>query len=205
MNRDEYTSPVSVLSHGLDKQNRLASLNALLSERINNSDQSSIHRMFDELLSIAEDAGSPGLAKKEERLDTLSGKLSRSRIELLKEAELLDAMRMTNDSYISALEDDITKAQEYLKAGIEDDNPDARVIYDTMEKRLQELSVTRSVGISFSEQIKYSRSNLLSLSERIRDVQMNLIPLLRGRMSAEASKVTCDALRTMIVNIFRGA
>ncbi len=205
MNRDEYTSPVSVLRHGLDKQNRLASLNALLSERINNSDQSSIHRIFDELLSIAEDAGSPGLAEKEERLDTLSGKLSRSRIELLKEAELLDAMRMTNDSYISALEDDITKAQEYLKAGIADGNPDARVIYDTMEKRLQELSVTRSVGISFSEQIKYSRSNLLSLSERIRDVQMNLIPLLRGRMSAEASKVTCDALRTMIVNIFRGA
>ena len=31
-------------------------------------------------------------------------------------------MRMTNDSYISALEDDITKAQEYLKAGIADGN-----------------------------------------------------------------------------------
>ena len=117
--------------------------------------------------------------------------------QILKEAELFRALRMTNDAYISRLDEELSEAEEYLEKPADKDLADAYTGYDIMQKRAQELKLTRSVALSFSKQISLSADNLTSLSDRVWNVQMNLIPLLRGMISAETLKIMRDELNML--------
>ena len=194
----EFSTPTDILNHGLGSQNRLAELNKLVTERIKSMDHSKLHGMINELLAIAEEPDINKITDKEKRLDDLNSSFSDIRIDILKEAELLRALRMTNDAYISRLDEELKEAEEYLKKPVENERADSYTRYDTMQKRAQELTLTRSVGLSFSKQISLSADNLTSLSDRVWNVQMNLIPLLRGRISAETLKIMRDELDTLL-------
>ncbi len=194
----EFSTPTDILNHGLGSQNRLAELNKLVTERIKSMDHSKLHGMINELLAIAEEPDINKITDKEKRLDDLNSSFSDIRIDILKEAELLRALRMTNDAYIARLDEELKEAEEYLKKPVENERADSYTGYDTMQKRAQELTLTRSVGLSFSKQISLSADNLTSLSDRVWNVQMNLIPLLRGRISAETLKIMRDELDTIL-------
>ena len=198
MNTDKFSTPTDILNHGLGSQNRLAELNKLVTGRIKSMDHSKLHGMINELLAIAEEPDINKITDKEKRLDDLNSSFSDIRIDILKEAELLRALRMTNDAYISRLDEELKEAEEYLKKPVENERADSYTRYDTMQKRAQELTLTRSVGLSFSKQISLSADNLTSLSDRVWNVQMNLIPLLRGRISAETLKIMRDELDTLL-------
>ncbi len=198
MNKEKFSTLTDILNHGLGSQNRLAELNKLVTERIKSMDHSKLHGMINELLAIAEEPDINKITDKEKRLDDLNSSFSDIRIDILKEAELLRALRMTNDAYISRLDEELKEAEEYLKKPVENERADSYTGYDTMQKRAQELTLTRSVGLSFSKQISLSADNLTSLSDRVWNVQMNLIPLLRGRISAETLKIMRDELDTLL-------
>lgn len=198
MNKEKFSTPTDILNHGLGSQNRLAELNKLVTGRIKSMDHSKLHGMINELLAIAEEPDINKITDKEKRLDDLNSSFSDIRIDILKEAELLRALRMTNDAYISRLDEELKEAEEYLKKPVENERADSYTRYDTMQKRAQELTLTRSVGLSFSKQISLSADNLTSLSDRVWNVQMNLIPLLRGRISAETLKIMRDELDTLL-------
>lgn len=199
MNGDKYGSLTDILKLGLENQDKLADLNSLVTERVKSADYSRVHGMIAEMISIAEDTDVKDSAEREKRLNELCSEFTDIRIELLKEAEMLQALRATNDHYISLLEDDIREADTYLdETNIDPSLPDAYSKHDMMQKRSQELSVTKNVAISFSEQIRLSAAPLVSLSERILSLQMNLIPLLRGRLTAEKSRYMAAELRKLI-------
>ena len=197
MSKKEFSSLTDILNHGLGSQNRLAELNKLVSERIKNTDHHKLHDMINELLSIAEEPELNKMTDKEKRLDELNSSFSDIRIEILKEAELFRALRMTNDAYISRLDEELKEAEEYLEKPADKDLADAYTGYDIMQKRAQELKLTRSVALSFSKQISLTADNLTSLSDRVWNVQMNLIPLLRGMISAETLKIMRDELNML--------
>ena len=194
----EFSTLTDILNHGLGSQNRLAELNKLVTGRIKSMDHSKLHGMINELLAIAEEPDINKITDKEKRLDDLNSSFSDIRIDILKEAELLRALRMTNDAYIAKLDEELKEAEEYLKKPVDKERADSYARYDTMQKRAQELTLTRSVGLSFSKQISLSADNLTSLSDRVWTVQMNLIPLLRGRISAETLKIMRDELDTLL-------
>lgn len=198
MNTDKFSAPTKILNHGLESQNRLAELNKFVTERIKSMDHSKLHGMINELLSIAEEPDINKITDKEKRLDDLNSSFSDIRIDILKEAELFRALRMTNDAYIVRLDVELKEAEEYLKKPVDNQRADAYTRYDTMQKRAQELTLTRSVGLSFSKQISLSADNLTSLSDRVWNVQINLIPLLRGRITAETLKIMRYELNTLL-------
>ena len=198
MNEDRFAEMTDILSFGLGSQNRLADLNKLLTARIKEADYSNVHKLFDELLAIAGETDIKKMAQKEERLDGLNSDLAGIRIELLKEKELLQAMRWTNDAYSDQLGREIEEAENYLMAPAPEGVVDAITRRETLKKRVQELVTTKSVGYSFSEQIKLAEANLTSLSDRIWYVMMNLIPLLRGRLSVEHSRIMITEIQKVI-------
>ena len=195
MNEDRFADMTSILSFGLGNQNRLADLNKLLTARIKEADYSDVHQKFEELLAIAQETDIKKMAQKEERLDGLNNDLAGIRIELLKEQKLLWAMRGTNDAYVFQLGQEIEEAENYLSQAPAEGIADVITRRETLKKRVQELVTTKSVGISFSEQIKLAEANLTSLSDRIWNVMMNLIPLLRGRLSMEYSRIMVEEIK----------
>ncbi|MCR5128812.1 MAG: toxic anion resistance protein [Lachnospiraceae bacterium] len=195
MNEDRFADMTSILSFGLGNQNRLADLNKLLTARIKAADYSDVHQKFEELLAIAQETDIKKMAQKEERLDGLNSDLAEMRIELLKEQKLLWAMRGTNDAYVFQLGQEIEEAENYLSQAPAEGIADVITRRETLKKRVQELVTTKSVGISFSEQIKLAEANLTSLSDRIWNVMMNLIPLLRGRLSMEYSRIMVEEIK----------
>ena len=195
MKEDRFADMTSILGFGLGTQNRLADLNKLLTARIKEADYGKIHQMFEELLAIAQETDIKKMAQKEERLDGLNSDLAGARIELLKEHELLWAMRNTNDAYVWQLGQEIEEAESYLAQPAQEGIADVITRRETLKKRVQELATTKSVGFSFSEQIKLAENNLTSLSDRIWNVMMNLIPLLRGRLSVEHSRIMVEEIK----------
>ena len=198
MSRTEFKEVIDILNLGALSQNRLAELNSLVTKRINDTDHTGIYRLFDELLAIAEVKDIKELAGKEKRLDELENAMSEERIELLKEAQLLDALIMTNNSYIELLDKDIAIAKKYLDSPISEELQDVYTLYDTMQKRSQELILTKNVAASFSEQIRLSENTLLSLASRISYIRANYIPLLRGRISADTARILAAELKKNI-------
>jgi uncharacterized protein YaaN involved in tellurite resistance len=198
MSRTGFNEITDILNLGALSQNRLAELNSLVTKRINDSDHSGIYRLFDELLAIAEEKDVKIMAAKEKQLDELESALSEKRIELLKDAKLLDSLILTNVGYIAFLEDDIAVAKEYLDSPIAEAVQDAYTLYDTMQKRYQELVLTKNVATAFSEQIRLSENTLLSLASRIAYIRANFIPLLRGRISAETARILAAELKKNI-------
>lgn len=198
MSEDRFAEMTDILSYGLGSQNKLADINKLLTERIKQADYSNVYKLFDELLAIAQETDIKKMAQKEERLDGLNSDLAAIRIELLKEKELLQAMRWTNDAYSARLESEIEEVANYLSEPASEGIADVITRRETLRKRVQELATTKSVGISFSEQIKLAELNLTSLSDRIWNVMMNLIPLLRGRLSVEHSRIMVTEIQKVI-------
>ena len=198
MSSSRFSDLTDILKLGLDSQDRLADLNSLVSSRIRSADYSAVHDMLKELLRIAENTDIGKDAAKEKRLDELSRSLSEIRMELLMEAELLASLRHTNDHYISLLELDIKEAEVYLGEPADTSRKSSQTDHDTMQKRADELKVTKTVALAFSEQIRLSEAPLISLAERILSVLLNLIPLLRGRISAEKSRFMAEELRKLI-------
>ena len=85
MNKERFMNMTDILNHGLGSQNKLSDLNKLVTARINAADYSHVHRLFEELLSIAGETDIKQMAQKEERLDGLCSDLSGIKIDLLKE------------------------------------------------------------------------------------------------------------------------
>lgn len=197
MNNDQFKDMTSILNYGLGSQNRLADLNKLVSQRIKTADYSEMQELFEEVISIAKDQDVKHLAQKEQRLDELQGSFSAMRIELIKEANLLQALRDANDAYVGQLEKDIQEAQAYLKGPATGDPQDARARGDVLRKRIQELLTTKAVGESFSEQIKLTEVNLFAMADRLWNVLMNLLPLLRGRISAQTARLLMKEMQKM--------
>lgn len=198
MNEDRFADMTEILHLGLKQQDALAELNRVVTERIRTADYSRVHELFEELLAIAGEDDIKKMAQKEERLDGISDDLSGIRIGLLKEKELLAAMRDTNNAYIDALQQEIEAATAYMERPANREIPDVITRQDTLQKRVQELMTTHSVGVSFSAQIKLAEDNLASLSDRIWHVMVNLLPLLRGRISMEYSKVLVTEIQKMM-------
>ncbi|MBP5608122.1 MAG: hypothetical protein J6X66_07630 [Lachnospiraceae bacterium] len=191
-----------VLNIGLGSQNRLADLNRLVTARINSADHSRVSGLFKELISIADETDIKQLAEKEERLDGLCSDLSVMRIDILKETVLLRSLRLTNDSYLEDLQEDIKTAEAYTDPALSGSFPKTSNLLETLNKRIAELKLTRSVGLSFSEQIKLTENNLTSLSDRITDMLVNLIPLLRGRISTEHSRILIREIQNMMTGLY---
>lgn len=198
MKNNTFKDMTSVMIFGSESQNRLADLNKLVSEEIKNTDQSRLQVMLKDLLSIAADTDLKKMAEKEKFLDGMESDFAKMRIELLKEANLMQAFRYTNDTYLEQLMQEITQAREALKDPIKD-GKDAKTLAETLNKRIQELSTTESVGESFSAQIKLAEDNYFAMADRVWDVMMHIIPLLRGRMTVERSKAMTDTLRKLIM------
>ena len=198
MNENRITDMADILHLGRQSQNNLAALNQVVTERLKEADYSRVYALFDELLTIAEETDMKKLAQKEERLDGMSSDLSVLRMELLKEQELLRALRDTNDHYTEVLQGEIDAGNAFVAGAAAPGMTDVITMQDTMKKRVQELVMTRSVGMSFSEQIKLAEANLTSLSDRIWNVLMHLIPLLRGRLSVEHSRIMVVEIQKVI-------
>ena len=198
MNENRITDMADILHLGRQSQNNLAALNQVVTERLKEADYSRVYALFDELLTIAEETDMKKLAQKEERLDGMSSDLSVLRMELLKEQELLRALRDTNDHYTEVLQGEIDAGNAFVAGAAAPGMADVITIQETMKKRVQELVMTRSVGMSFSEQIKLAEANLTSLSDRIWNVLMHLIPLLRGRLSVEHSRIMVAEIQKVI-------
>ncbi len=198
MNENRITDMADILHLGRQSQNNLAALNQVVTERLKEADYSRVYALFDELLTIAEETDMKKLAQKEERLDGMSSDLSVLRMELLKEQELLRALRDTNDHYTEVLQGEIDAGNAFVAGAAAPGMADVITMQETMKKRVQELVMTRSVGMSFSEQIKLAEANLTSLSDRIWNVLMHLIPLLRGRLSVEHSRIMVAEIQKVI-------
>lgn len=200
MNKDKFADMVSILNCGLGTQNRLADLNKLVSERIGETDFGSVQNLFDELLAIVKETDDKNAAQTKSRLQELQSEFAHVRIEMLKEAKLQQALKLTNDIYVAKLEEEIREANEYLSELAKGKQQDARTRADVLKKRIQELHVTKTVGDSFSEQIKLTEDNLLAMSERIWNVLMQIMPLLRGRLIMESNSRVMAQTKKLIMD-----
>ena len=116
----------------------------------------------------------------------------------MKEKELLSAFRVTNDSLIEQLAKDILEATELLKDPDFLNRPDSHEIGNALKNRSGELNTTLAVAKSFSAQIKLSEDNLNQAANRIWDALMHIMPLIRGRLTAENSTLVIEEIKRMM-------
>lgn len=188
----------SILEYGLENQNNVVALNKLATQRIRESSFSGLMELMDELLFMAGDVDIRSLAEKESRIEELRADLAKERMELLKEAKLMEALRRVNDVYLLRIDEEIKEAQESLKSPSFLEALDAHSKTNVLKKRIYELNTTKTVAKSFSEQMKLSENNYVSMADRVWSVLNQLIPLLRGRISMETGKMTIAEARRQL-------
>ena len=188
----------SVLQYGLESQNKIAKLNQLASARIRERNFDELTELMDELLFMAGDADIRSLADKERHIEEYRSRLSRERMELLKEARLQQALREVNDSYALQIGMEIQEAKNALEAPTLKNALDVHSKTNVLRKRIQELSLSKTVAESFSEQLRLTQEQYSAMAERTWSVLTQMIPLLRGRVSMDASKLTISEARRML-------
>lgn len=188
----------SILEYGLESQNNVVALNKLATKRIRESNFSDLMGLLDELMFMAGDVDLRSLAEKESRIEELRGDLAKERMELLKEAKLMEALRYANDAYLLRIDEEIREAQDSLKSPSFLEALDAHSKTNVLKKRIYELNTTMAVAKSFSEQLKLSENNYVSMADRVWSVLNQLIPLLRGRISMETGKLTIAEARRQL-------
>ncbi len=188
----------SILNFGLESQNRIAELNQMTTRIIRGSDYTEFLRCLEELSSIAAQ-GEEDLIRKEERLDALQETMSKKRIEILKEGQLLKELRKTNDIYAERLAEEIRYAEGWLKAGSTGGSEvDIRERLHAMDKRVVELRTTKTVADNFSAQISLSETNCIAMADRIWKVMVDIMPLLRGRISAKINRDSLSEAKKLL-------
>ena len=188
----------SILNFGLESQNRIAELNQMTTRIIRGSDYTEFLRCLEELSSIAAQ-GEEDLIRKEERLDALQETMSKKRIEFLKEGQLLKELRKTNDIYAECLAEEIRYAEGWLKAGSTGGSEvDIRERLHAMDKRVVELRTTKTVADNFSAQISLSETNCIAMADRIWKVMVDIMPLLRGRISAKINRDSLSEAKKLL-------
>lgn len=190
MSNVKFDDVTAILNHGLDTQREISDLNKLASQRIREGSFDPLMKMIDELLFMAGEMDVRSLVEKEKALEEIHEKLARERIDILKEAELFRGLRQANDQYAQNLSLDIQKAQNGLTNPALLEALDVHSKTNVLKKRIYELSTTKTVAESFSEQLKLVENNYASMAERIWSIMTQLMPLLRGRISMESGKKT---------------
>ncbi len=189
---------VSILNYGLSSQNKIADLNKTVSAIIRQKDYHDLLECFEEIFSIAENTDIAQLAEKEQRVEELRTDLVKYRMELLKESKLLQGLRETNNLYVRQLDEEIQDAEGWLQEKKLSKQPDGRHRTELLKKRLYELKTSRTVGESFSTQIRLSEENSIELADRIQNILAHILPLLRGRISAETDKMSFAQIRKLL-------
>ena len=199
MNNVDFQDMTSIINFGLGLQNRLADLNAVAAGLIKVEEYDDLLKLLDKLFSMSSETEDFSLPEKEQYLDKIEADLEALRMVLLKEEKLLEALRYTNDAYLQELDENIQAAREFLKTSGKGKGADARTKADTLSKRVEELVLTRSVGESFSAQLKLGEDNDASMANRIWEVRMQLVPLLRGRINMEVGQKTVAQARKILL------
>ena len=178
---DRLKDAVSVIDYGLRTQYDIAELNKTVSEIINKREYSGVLKAFDELLKEAGSDAVGELADRQQRIEEISEELTRSRIDIMKEARLLQQLRFTNDVYAVRISDEIKEAQRYC-----DEEKPAQE--ELIRKRIYQLTTSKVVAENFSAQIKLSEDNCLDMAEKIWNALVTIVPLLRSSISMETGE-----------------
>ena len=113
MDDKNWRETADILNYGLNSQRDIADLNSVASSVIRNRDYTQVLKCFDELLNVSAEAETGELAQKQQHIDRIKEEFTRSRIEILKEANLLKELRHTNEAYIEKIGVEIAEAQKY--------------------------------------------------------------------------------------------
>ena len=178
---DRLKDAVSVIDYGLRTQYDIAELNKTVSEIINKREYSGVLKAFDELLKEAGSDAVGELADRQQRIEEISEELTRSRIDIMKEARLLQQLRFTNDVYAVRISDEIKEAQRYC-----DEEKPAQE--ELIRKRIYQLTTSKVVAENFSAQIKFSEDNCFDMAEKIWNALVTIVPLLRSSISMETGE-----------------
>ena len=203
MSADRFADMTSILNFGLGSQNRLADLNKLVAERVGHKEFGQVQELFKELLEVSGEVDDNKLAQKERQLQELQSEFAEIRIEMIKEAKLLQALRVTNEIYVARLDEEIREANDYLTDLKTANLHDKKARADVLHKRIQELHTTKAVGDSFSQQMKLTEDSLNAMSDRIWNVLMHIMPLLRGRCMVDNSRGMLAETRKLIMECAR--
>lgn len=193
-----FNDVTSILNHGLASQQKIADLNRVASEIIRNREFNALLQMFDDLLFVAGELDDRSISEKENRIEQIRETFEQARIELLKEAKLLQALRGANDVYITQIDREIADARETEKHPSFAEAMDAHSMANVLKKRIYELSTTKAVAVSFSKQLQLSEDGYVAMADRILSVLTQLIPLLRGQFTAETSKRTFAEVKKIL-------
>ncbi len=178
---DRLKDAVSVIDYGLKSQYDIAELNRTVSEIINKRDYSGVLKAFDELLAVAGTDTVGELSQRQQRIEEISEELTRSRIEIMKEARLLQQLRFANDVYVVRIGGEIKEAQRYC----DEEKP---ALEERIRKRIYELTTSKVVAENFSAQIKLSEDNCFDMAEKIWNALVTIVPLLRSSISLETGE-----------------
>ena len=181
MTADKLRDIISVTDYGLKTQYDIVELNKTVSEIIKKREYSGVLKAFDELLEAAGTDAAGKLADRQQRVEEISEELTRSRIEIMKEARLLQQLRFTNDVYAARIGDEIKEAQRYC----DEEKP---ALEDQIRKRIYQLTTSKVVAENFSAQRKLSEDNCIGMAEKIWNALVTIVPLLRSSISLKTGE-----------------
>ncbi len=194
-----------VVNYGLESQRDIADLNETVSDIVQKRKYDAELAALRELLAVAEQTENGPLVEKERRLEEIREFFVKKRIELLMEAQLLHALKDTNDAYVVKMRKEIREAGEYYRTRFQQDAAKAATDHKltVLNGRITELITSVTVAESFSAQIGLSEKNSLAMAERIWNALVTILPLMRGRISVESSRTVILETRDMILQSIR--
>lgn len=137
------------------------------------------------------------------RIEALKQKLERSRMELLRSAELFDILAQDNAKcfrqitlYIHAGKEQLeflrTNAISHLSAGVQksSDPMSAQLLYglkenlSQFENRLHDLELSRTIALQSAPQIKLIQTGNVVMAQKIQSAVLNTIPIWKNQFAA---------------------
>ncbi len=205
MNEARWDDIGFVINYGLETQRNIADLNTITSDIIRKRKFDTVLAAFQEMLELAEQAGSGRLVENEQRLKELREEFTKQRIEILMEGKLLQELRHTNDAYIAKLKEEIREAQEYSGERYKSDSVRAALDHGlvVLNGRITEMITSTTVAESFSAQTEMSEKNCFNMADRIWNALVTILPLLEGRISMESSRTVITQTRELIMGNIR--
>lgn len=198
MDDRRWLETADIINYGLASQKDMAALNSVATSVIRNRDYDRVLKCFDELLKVSAEAEAGKLAQKEQHIDRIKEEFLKSRIEILKEANLLKELRHTNEAYIGKIVAEIAEAQKYCDGHPYDPAKKADAQMELLKKRIYELTTSKIVAENFSAQLKLSEDNSFDMAEKIWNALVTIVPLLKGNISLETGRSVITGARKLI-------
>ncbi|MBR6253514.1 MAG: toxic anion resistance protein [Clostridia bacterium] len=172
-----------VLNYGTNPQKKLSESSDKILHQVSADDIKKINETFDSLTACFDSLRSKfaNRIRIKEDIQGLTARLREFQLIIMQDMDVLNKILKTNKKYYKEISLYILAGQKRIKQF--ENNPNAREALDTFKRRLNNLSVSRTVVMQTIAQIELILSTDSAVLERINTVLNVTVPLLKNQLT----------------------